>query len=160
MLALRQFCSRHGLDSTSITRMEPWMAAVTVLAVSLKNVEEDPNLGIDMHFLTERTSRQRIEQLETPYSQSSVFAFATEKEQQELLDESLKHSETAAGLTERIQDAYLHADMDRLTKSLHEQEPGPLSLVKKLIEDRNLQMARRLEKHLRRGDRCFVSVRS
>src|SRR5690242_10307949 len=51
--SLDEFCTKHGLPRAGLEQLKPWVVAVTIAAVAWKEAGEDPNLGIDMHFLGE-----------------------------------------------------------------------------------------------------------
>jgi uncharacterized protein len=154
--ALDEFCKSQGMPRFALEHFKPWVVAVTVIAADLQLAGADPKLGIDMHFLDQVRPPQRIEELETADYQMSLFAGATEQEQQEMLSLSLKHREK--DLIRKIQDAYFSADAEQLLKLSREEQSGPQSLMKKLIDDRNITMAAKLEDYLKGKEQFFVVV--
>src|SRR5437660_1398007 len=64
--ALDDFCSKNGLPRMMLQKTKPWVAAVTVIAFAAKAAGEDPELGIDMHFLNEVKESQHIDEMESP----------------------------------------------------------------------------------------------
>jgi uncharacterized protein YbaP (TraB family) len=126
--------------------------------MALKQAGEDPNLGIDMHFLNASKPPQRIAELETADFQLALLASATEQEQQEMLAASLKRADRAKEYLQKLQAAYLTGDPEALLKVIHEQEAGPASLLKKLVDDRNVTMTASLEQYLKGNEPCFVVV--
>jgi len=157
--ALDDFCSKHALPRAGMEQLKPWVVAVTIAAISWKEAGEDPNLGIDMHFLNESKEPQRIDELESIESQMALFTNATEEEQQALLVSTLKQRDKLKDLIKRIQMAYLSGDPEALQKILDEQsEMGSKSLTKKLLDDRNLTMAARLDEYLKGKEPAFVVV--
>src|ERR1700674_1945705 len=134
--ALDDFCNKHGLPRDALEKFKPWLVAVTILAISYKEAGEDPALGIDMHFLNAIKEPQRISELETAEFQFSLFANATEQEQQDLLADELKHVDKIKDVMHKLQDAYLSGDGERLQKLMDEENTGPKSLMKKLLDDR------------------------
>jgi uncharacterized protein YbaP (TraB family) len=156
--ALEAYCSAHKLPREALENLKPWVVAITVVATALKQAGEDPNLGIDMHFLNASKPPQRIAELETADFQLSLLASATEQEQQEMLASSLKRADRAKEYLQKMQAAYLAGDSDALLKLIHEQESGPASLLKKLVDDRNVTMTAGLEQYLKGNEPCFVVV--
>jgi uncharacterized protein YbaP (TraB family) len=156
--ALDAYCSANGLPRQGLESLKPWVVAVTVLAMSLKKAGEDPNLGIDMHFLNASQAPQRIAELETAEFQLSLLASATDQEQQEMLAATLKRAANAKEYLEKMRDAYLAGDSNTLLNLIHDQESGPASLMKKLVDDRNITMTATLEQYLKGKEPCFVVV--
>jgi uncharacterized protein len=154
--ALDEFCKTQGMPRFALEHFKTWVVAVTVIASDLQLAGADPNLGIDMHFLNQVRPPQRIEELETPDYQMSLFAAATDQEQQEMLSLALKRKEK--DLIHKIQDAYFSGDAEQLLKLSREEQSGPQSLMKKLVDDRNVTMAAKLEGYLKGKDQFFVVV--
>jgi uncharacterized protein YbaP (TraB family) len=112
-----------------------------------------------MHFLDESKPPQRIDELESMESQLNIFVNATEEEQQALLSSTLKQGDKMKDMIKRIQAAYLSGDPDALQKIMDEQaDTGSKSLTKKLLDDRNVTMAARLDEYLKTKEQAFVVV--
>jgi uncharacterized protein YbaP (TraB family) len=157
--ALDDFCAKHGLPRAGVEQLKPWVVAVTIAAFSWKEAGEDPNLGIDMHFLNESKEPQRIDELETMDSQLSLFADATDEEQLALLTLTLKQGDKLKDMIKRLQTAYLSGDPDALQKIMDEEsDMGTKSLTQKLLDDRNVTMAARLDEYLKGKEPAFVVV--
>jgi uncharacterized protein len=156
---LDDFCSKHNLPRAAVERLKPWVVAVTIAALSWQQAGEDPALGIDMHFLDESKPPQRIDELETMESQLSLFVNATEEEQQALLASTLKQGDKLKDMIKQIQAAYVSGDPEALEKIMKEQaDTGSKSLTQKLLYDRNLTMAARLDEYLKKNEEAFVVV--
>src|ERR1041385_448085 len=156
---LDDFCSKHNLPRAAIEQLRRWVVAVTIAALSWQQAGEDPSLGIDMPFLDESKPPQRIDELESMESQLNIFVNATEEEQQALLSSTLKQGDKMKDMIKRIQAAYLSGDPDALQKIMDEQaDTGSKSLTKKLLDDRNVTMAARLDEYLKTKKQAFVVV--
>jgi len=101
---------------------------------------------------------QRVEELESADFQLKLFASGTEQEQVELLRSTLKQADKAKESINKMQDAYLSGDTDVMLKMLKEEQTGPQSLMKKLIDDRNVTMAEHVDGFLKSKEPCFVVV--
>lgn len=156
--AFEQFCSQNGMPRVMLDKVKPWVAAITVIALASKAAGEDPELGIDMHFLNEVKDPQRIDELESADFQMSVLASASEHEQEEMLAASLKQAGKLKDMLQKMQQAYVSGDTEALEKLVKEEESGPKSLMKKLLDDRNVKMAQRVEQYLKGKDTSFVVV--
>ena len=156
--ALDDFCSKNGLPRMMLQKTKPWVAAVTVIAFAAKAAGEDPELGIDMHFLNEVKESQRIDEMESPEFQMSILSSATEQEQQEFLTASLKQADKVKEMVHKMQQAYVSGDTTSLEKLVREEESGPKALMKKLLDDRNVTMTQRVEQYLKGKEPSFVVV--
>lgn len=156
--ALDTFCSIHGLPRAALEQFKPWLVGITIIGLSYKEAGEDATLGIDMHFLNEVKQPQRINELETAEFQMSLFANATEQEQQDLLADELKQVDKVKDVLHKIQDAYVSGDPDKLQKMMDEENTGPKTLMKKLLDDRNVGMAGKVDEFLKGNEQVFVVV--
>jgi len=157
--ALDDYCTRHNVPRMGMEKLKPWVMAVTIIAMAWQQAGEDPSQGIDMHFLDESKPPQRIDELETMESQLSIFAEATEEEQQSMLASALKQGDKMKDLIKRMEAAYISGDPDALQKIMAEQDDvGSKSLEKKLLDDRNVVMAGKMEEYLKGKDPVFAVV--
>jgi uncharacterized protein YbaP (TraB family) len=159
MATLEDYCTKHNVPRTGIEQLKPWVVAVTIAAMGWQQAGEDPALGIDMHFLNESKPPQRVDELETIESQLSLFATATEEEQQGMLLAVLKQGDKIKDMIKRLQIAYVSGDPAALQKIIDEESDlGSKSLTKKLLDDRNVVMAAKMEEYLKGKDPVFVVV--
>jgi len=157
--ALDDYCTRHNVPRMGMEKLKPWVMAVTIIAMAWQQAGEDPSQGVDMHFLDESKPPQRIDELETMESQLSIFAEATEEEQQSMLASALKQGDKMKDLIKRMEAAYISGDPDALQKIMAEQDDvGSKSLEKKLLDDRNVVMAGKMEEYLKGKDPVFAVV--
>jgi hypothetical protein len=92
-------------------------------------------------------------------SQLSLFADATEEDQLGLLQSTLKQGDKIKDMIKRIESAYLSGDPAALQKVMDEEsDAGTKSLNKKLLDDRNVTMAARLDEYLKGKEPAFVVV--
>jgi uncharacterized protein YbaP (TraB family) len=135
--ALDDFCSKHNLPRAGVEQLKPWVVAVTIAALSWQQAGEDPSLGVDMHFLEESKPPQRIDEL----------------------DSTLKLGDKMKEMIRKIQAAYVSGDPEALQKIMEEQaDTGSKTLTKKLLDDRNVAMAAKIEEYLKGKDQAFVVV--
>src|SRR5947209_15209154 len=159
LATLDDYCTKHNVPRMGMEQLKPWVVAVTIAAMAWQQAGEDPGLGIDMHFLKESKPPQRIDELETAESQLAIFADATEDEQQNMLLTVLKTGDKTKDMIQRIQSAYVSGDPDALQKIMEEEaDMGSKSLTKKLLDDRNVLMAGKLDEYLKGKDPVFVVV--
>ena len=71
----------------------------------------------------------------------------------------LKTGDKTKDMIQRIQSAYVSGDPDALQKIMEEEaDMGSKSLTKKLLDDRNVLMAGKLDEYLKGKDPVFVVV--
>ena len=156
---LEDYCTRHGVPRKGMEQLKPWVVAITIAAMSWQQAGEDPSLGIDMHFLNESKPPQRIDELETMEFQLSVIANSTEEEQQNMLLTVMKDGDKTKEMIKRLQAAYVSGDPDALQKIMDEEtDMGSKSLTKKLLDDRNVTMAAKIDEYLKGKEPVFVVV--
>ena len=155
--ALDAYCSKHGLPRALLEKLKPWMAAATIEVLAVQQAGEDPQKGIDLHFLNESKEPQKIEELETADFQMMALSSGSEEEQQEFLTQTLKHAENTKERLGSMRKAFLNGDADTIQKML-EEDKEPKSLYKRLVDDRNGPMANRIAVYLNGKDQCFVVV--
>jgi uncharacterized protein YbaP (TraB family) len=159
LASLEDYCTRHNVPRMGMEQLKPWVVAVTIAAMAWQQAGEDPSLGIDMHFLDESKPPQRIDELETMESQLSIFAEASDEEQQSMLASILKMGDKTKDMIKRTQAAYVAGDPDALQKVMDEQDDvGSKSLEKKLLDDRNIAMTAKMEEYLKGKETIFVVV--
>jgi uncharacterized protein len=157
--ALDDYCARHNVPRQGMEQLKPWVVAVTIAAMAWQQAGEDPSLGIDIHFLDESKPPQRIDELESMESQLSIFAEASEQEQQSMLGAILKQGDKTKDIIKRTQAAYVAGDPDALQKVMDEQDDvGSKTLEKKLLDDRNAVMTGKMEEYLKGKEPIFVVV--
>ncbi len=157
--ALLEFCTKHNLPRAGMEQLKPWIVAITLAAASWQEAGADQSLGVDIHFINESKPPQRIDELESVEFQLRLFASATEDEQQALLSSALKQGDKSKDMVQRIQAAYSAGDPDALQKIMEEEsDMGSKSLTKKLLDDRNVTMAAKVDEYLKGKDPVFVVV--
>jgi uncharacterized protein YbaP (TraB family) len=157
--ALDAFCSKHSVPRDALEGYKPWLAALTSAVIAFQQAGEDFHLGVDEHFLGEVKPEQRIDEFETADFQVSIFSSSSEPEQEQLLASSLKEVDAVKEWTAKVQQAYVTGDEAALKKML-EAQFEPRTFYKKLIEDRNVNMEKRVEEYLKGKEQCFVVVGS
>jgi uncharacterized protein YbaP (TraB family) len=107
--------------------------------------------------------KKRVEQLETVDEQLDLFDHLAENEQVALLRNTVENYERMPVLVERMVVAYLDRDLDALSRIEAETGADPAlksvraSLMRRLVEDRNVRMAQRAEPLLKTGA-AFIAV--
>lgn len=152
---LDAFCEKHTqIPRAAFERFRPWMAGLMVAVLPFMEKGEDPNNGIDLHFMNEVASSQRIQELESADFQLKLLSSFSDEEQVKSLDAALKAGEDN---TARLEAAYFAADQATLIRMI-EDDNGLKSASQKLIYDRNPKMAEGVESCMKNAPPCFVVV--
>ena len=155
--ALDSFCSKNGMPRSALEIFKPWAVAITIELIALQRAGQDPNLGIDVHFLSESKEPQKIDELETADFQMHALSSGSEAEQQEILADVLKEMANPQAHIQEMEDTFLSGDPERIEKYM-EKHNTPKSFYKRVLDDRNGPMADHIEGYLKGKDQCFVVV--
>ncbi|MGE5300259.1 MAG: TraB/GumN family protein [Acidobacteriota bacterium] len=158
-LVLKQF-DEFGLPAGLIQREKPWFLALTLTSLELLKAGFDPNLGIDMHFLS-NAGKRRIVELESLDFQTRLLAGLSDAEQASFLLFSIKELHTMGKESENIVTAWKSGDAQEMESLLSKgmaKEPGMSSVWDKLLYERNRNMVLKIEDFLKTNDTCFMVV--
>ena len=150
-----------GLSREVVNRLKPWGALL-----NLRNPQRaDDAVPLDRQLLElARARRMPTEQIEGVEEQIFTFDELPMESQVALLRHSLAHRDELVELGERTLDAYLTGDLAaiwRLREAFGarypEIAPHQAALTKRVLHDRSVVMAFRMQRELRRGS-AFVAL--
>ena len=155
---------RYGMPSVQLNRLKPW-AVMLVFAVPpreiLRQAEGAPVLDEILQNYAQDNGLP-VFGLEDPGEQIGVFAGMSERDQIKLLATSVQLNRSIDKVFAKMKNAYLKGDLDQLHAMASDLSAGDDKrlndlYLKRLLDDRNRNMADRLVPHLDRG-RTFVAV--
>lgn len=155
---VRKFCADYGLPVEAFGRLKPWVVAITVGVMELQKQGMDAAFGIDKYFLDKAKDKKRIQPLETAEWQLGLFSALTEAQQEVYLQSTLDGIGNSKELASLLQTAWLSGDTKQLETIVSGMSIKPAELQKKLLDDRNPQMADAAEQCLKGTERCFMVV--
>ncbi|HEX7220554.1 MAG TPA: TraB/GumN family protein [Burkholderiales bacterium] len=150
-----------GLSREVVNRLKPWGALL-----NLRNPQRaDDAVPLDRQLLElARARRMPTEQIEGVEEQIFTFDELPMQSQVALLRHSLAHHDELVELGERTLDAYLAGDLAAIWRlreafgARHpEIAPHQAALTKRVVHDRSVVMAFRMQRELRRGG-AFVAL--
>lgn len=150
--ALDEFCAKYSLPRQALERLRPWAVAMMVSVLPLQKAGADPQHGIDMHFMDAIKPPQRIDAFETVDFQISLFTSLSEQEQVDMLVAALKQSDKMR----QLENAFFAADVPAIEKGLN--DGLSQRLMKRMIDDRNITMAAKIDEYLKGKEPVFVVV--
>lgn len=150
-----------GLEREFVNRLKPW--GVLINLRNPRGAAEGPSL--DARLLEQaRARRMPLAQIENVEEQIFTFDEFPMESQIALLRHSLAHRDELVDLAERTLDAYLAGDLARIWYlregfvQRHPQiAPHQAVLTKRVVLDRSVVMAFRMQRELRRGA-AFVAL--
>ncbi|BAL26448.1 hypothetical protein AZKH_4168 [Azoarcus sp. KH32C] len=158
--ALESRLVQRGLSQERLDRLKPWAALLLATAAAIDGGE---SLDISL-YVRARYANMRIEELDSVEEQIAVFDDLPEDTQLALLTVALERYDALHDELEDSIRAYLRRNLAELT-TLARRNAGTSTeerrhfavFEKKIIEDRSVTMAYRLQAHLRRGH-TFAAV--
>ena len=157
--ALREWCERRQVDANAFKRFRPWLAALTVAATEYAAVGAASDRGVDSVFEERMTKDAKTgEGLESVELQIGLFSKLTEKQQQQLLEQTLAEVKSLPNQFERMITAWRTGDADGLNKMMFEEAQNYPELMDVFLIQRNASWISRLEQFLAKKDHVMVLV--
>jgi uncharacterized protein YbaP (TraB family) len=156
-----EFLAPIGLPREVVNKLKPWGVLLN-LRNPKRPMQADP---LDQQLMRlARARRLPLSQIEGVEEQIFTFDEFPMESQVALLKHSLAHRDELAELAERTLDAYLEGDLAtiwRLREQFGARYPHIAShqavMTKRVVHDRSVVMAFRMQRELRRGD-AFVAL--
>jgi uncharacterized protein YbaP (TraB family) len=150
-----------GLPIELFQKNKPWFLASIITVLDLHKLGFDPDYGIDKYFLKKAEGKKRIIELEGSDYQMRLLSGLSDAEQELFLRSTLIDSAVLKEEMGAIIKAWSAGDTKAveslLTRSLRE-DPEMLSVYERLIDERNKQMASKIEGLLQTKSTSFVVV--
>ncbi len=161
LAALKKYCADNQLPMASFETFRPWMASVTLQVVAIHKMGLDPNLGIDKHFLDAAKDKKRVEEFETADFQMDLISGLSDDMQDKMLRAALLEAGNLPDTIGKLRDSWMSGDtagMQAMIRKGFDDKPELAVVEKKLITDRNVGMAEKIEAYLKGGEKAFVVV--
>jgi uncharacterized protein YbaP (TraB family) len=157
--AVQAWASRRSLEPSSINRFRPWFVSILMTAKEYAVLGATPDLGVDKHFCDRaQMDGKPGEGLETTDFQLQMFAALTNRQQQELLDQTLAELSTVANEYEKMIEAWKQGDLASLHAMLFREAEKHPDIMNLFLTARNIVWLDKLDAMLRRGDKAMVLV--
>jgi len=157
--AVKQWSAKNGVDASSMNRFRPWFAALLITTKEYAALGAKPDKGVDSYF-EERAKKddKPAEGLESVEFQIQLFAALSDKQQRELLEQTLGEISSVAEEFEKMIHAWKHGELDTLQKMLFREAEKYPDLMNLFLTARNLSWMDRLEQMLKKGEKVMVLV--
>jgi uncharacterized protein YbaP (TraB family) len=157
---LEQTEARRGVSLFGLRGFRPWFAALALTTQALESAGFSADEGIDEHFRRRATGNKSIVALETVEQQLALFTGLTPKDEEQMLEQTLREMDQYGSQLEAAFDAWKAGDAAALDSLLI----GPMrseypALFEQLFLDRNRRMVDALLGMMaQRAARYFVVV--
>jgi hypothetical protein len=147
-----------SLPVEMVRRMKPWMAALTLAALTAQQAGLDAGLGLDKHFFDRAAAAGKtVVGLETAALQIDTFDRMPEPVQEHLLRTTLDELDSSSDRLTAVVAAWRRGDSAGIERTLLAEFAAYPDAYRALIVDRNVSWMPRLEACLA-GQSCFVVV--
>ncbi|KPK41347.1 MAG: hypothetical protein AMK72_15315 [Planctomycetes bacterium SM23_25] len=159
---LKAYLASRGMRLADVSRLRPWLVAMTLMQQETMRAGFAPDLGLDKHFLKRAVAAKKpILTLETVESQAAVLADGTAEEQElalrRMLDQLPDLGEMMAAVTKAWQAGDAQA-IDTLSRRYRSDDARLAPALKRLRDDRNERMAKKIEEFLATDKTYFAVV--
>ena len=150
---------RLGDQAGVLERFQPWLAAVTLVALEVQKMGFDPEQGVDQYFYRKATKAgKKTSGLETVQFQMDLFTSLTRKDQEQLLKETLTEMEQIRGMLDETIQAWKTGDVAKLEEILLAAMKEYPEVERKFLTDRNRQWVPKIEGYLSGTEDVLVVV--
>ncbi len=157
--AVKKWAAKHRLNPAPLSRLRPWFLALMITSTEYAALGAKSDQGVDSYF-EERAKKDSkpAEGLETVEFQIQLFASLSEKQQNELLEQTLAEISTVELEFEKMIKAWKYGQLDDLKEMLFREAEKYPDLMNLFLTSRNLAWIDRLEQMLNRGEKVMVLV--
>jgi uncharacterized protein YbaP (TraB family) len=153
--------AKLGLKMDQVDQMKPWFLSVNASVMALSKLGYDPQYGIDRHFIQEAKDKGReIKELESIEFQINLLSGLPDDLQELFVSSTLDEVDDVEKRMEKIFGAWKKGDDKELNRLMITEglakKPELAPLQKKLVDDRNEGMVKKVEEYLKTKDVHFV----
>lgn len=157
--AVKQWAEKRNIEPSSMNRYRPWFVSLIMTAKEYAILGATPDLGVDNHFATRALEDGKPgEGLENTDFQLQLFASLTNRQQQELLDQTLAELSTVARDYEKMITAWKRGDIAALHDMLFREAAKHPELLNMFLTARNIVWVDKLNAMLDRGEKAMVLI--
>ena len=166
MARLSSTLERYGIPLEQAQRMKPFLVAITLASIEYAKAGFGPSFGVDMHFAGRaRQDGKPLVELESFEGQMALMNNMSDRLQENLLQvtlESIDKGEIPA-LVDSLVNAWKSGDGRQLHEAVSTEERNlPAALAqefhRKLMTERNIEMAGKIETMLKGADAHFIAI--
>ncbi|MBI3772039.1 MAG: TraB/GumN family protein [Gammaproteobacteria bacterium] len=151
--------AKLGAPEQLVTMQKPWLAALTLESLSIKQAGYNEELGVDLYFLNQAAGKKKIIELESAAKQAELLAGLSETAQLAMLRDSLRVMDDSKEYYQRMLSAWSQGNGAALEDLMDESfgvTAGEKEIETVLMTARNKGMTEGLERLAKQGGTYFV----
>lgn len=159
---LADYLKKQEQPVDAMSKFRPWFVMLQLLEFEMAKLGFSPAFGIENHLMSHVGSKTILE-LETIEEQLNLLSSGTDMEQELDMIDGLEQLPRTEILMKRMVDAWINGDVAAMDRIITESLPKSTQLQKRnksLLDDRNINMARKIEEYLKTDKTYFVTVGS
>ncbi|MBB5032319.1 TraB/GumN family protein [Prosthecobacter vanneervenii] len=157
--AVKKWAAKHSMDTATLNRFRPWFLALMITSIEYAALGAKSDKGVDSYFEERaRKDGKPAEGLETVEFQIQLFAALDEKQQRELLEQTLGEVSSVEEEYEKMIRAWKYGQLDDLKQMLFREAEKYPDLMDIFLISRNLAWMDHLEQMLKNGEKVMVLV--
>lgn len=157
---LQKVLNNIGVPYVTVARMKPGIIALTLTVAKMVQMGYSPELGIDRHFMQKARGQKEIHQLETTEQQMELLLGFSNDDL--LLKQTLFSIHKMESMIADLIQAWVDGDTRIMEKLMLTDQitefPEFKNVLKQLIDDRNVSMAKKIQHMLADNKNYFVVV--
>ncbi len=154
--------SEIGLPMMAVNKMKPWLAGMSLTIFQMKKLGYDTQAGIDLHFLTQaKKDKKNIIELETGEFQLNLLAGFGDKIDIMNIRLMLKDWDKSKEVLNKMFNEWQKGErktLESLSYKYMNKYPELKIYYKKLLTNRNINMAKKLDKMLKTDKNSYFVV--
>jgi uncharacterized protein YbaP (TraB family) len=160
--SILDYYQENGIPESALKKQKPWVVSLMITVISFKKAGFDADNGIDKKFLEKAKKKdKKIDELETAEFQLDLLADMADDIAEKGIKKSLAEGDkTDADIKDMIA-AWKAGDakkLDEICTREVKKDPDLQPFWKKLVDDRNVKMAEKIEGFLKEKGPTFVCV--
>jgi len=162
VMELQTYLADQGIELQAVNGLKPAMLATQLAVTRLMALGYLPEFGMERHFVTRAGGRPILE-LETLDDQLSLIANPPMSLQTEMLSETLEQMQSIEPIIAQMIKAWMlgdEAEFMRLFELQSGESEAYLAFMERLLDDRNVGMADKIQSYLAGQGTYFVMVGS
>jgi len=161
--ALNAVAEPLGFPPGSTERMRPWFLALSLSLMSIQKLGYTPEFGIDRHFSgAAKEKGKEILEMESMEFQIKLLSGFSDELQMKFLESTIEEAGNSKERMETIVAAWSKGDTatleEEMLKKPLKKHPSQAEFHAKLLDERNVGMAKKIGDYLKTKDLHFVVV--
>lgn len=143
--------NKYKVQLVNYDDVRPWFVIWLVSSMSYADTDYDPDKGIDRYFINKAKREEKpVMALETVEEQIDAFSGGSLEEQVQLLEGTVAQMDAQEMSPDDVMDAWESGDTEALANLLipapgQEENAGVAAFWRRLLDERNVRMAERVE---------------